>query len=647
MLPRKHLSITCSTILFSSLLILGSYPELQATSSKELKSDSYTESFQKMKKNVMEQVKKVGYQLLSGKKKAQVISRLQFQRDPARIGIPLIALQYGRNQLEEGASFPRSTRSVPFQSSELSQEKKKVFLGLAHHMKPDPFDLGNLAKKALLLLASGDEEAIAEANTLLLGMDKGASFMGTDLFKKLLPDAIQSKTGGYDFVTTTLIPILYLFGSEGEQTLTAAAQKHLLTNLLRLNDEFGKIVDLKPGQFTLSAPYLQGLVEESENHALMIYSTLYLLSQYHYKVQGFDRSSAIFFIIEQKLTDYLRYINTRGFHEFNSHPYVGITFLPLLSLDSFASGVVKDLARNLLDRMSYQWALGSFNGKFYAPFCRHEKMVNVSSLESNHQAKFMRAWSDGIVAEKNSIYHLQALLFSYRPSEQVFSLAREKNTSYYAQMGHGQRGSCEIFWAQPGLLLSAGGSKGRLADHRVVMRPICLMLDDGADDISETIHLGRHNQCQKTNGSGVYKNFACSAKELYLGKYSAMLEEETEKGKWMLIHLTDDLYVIAYTEKAVPFSLLTVFSEKDLLSKDASVYFSMVQESNAGNIRHAFTFPESGARIEYDVHAPRDYWVIRNVQDPSPISEESRITMKENLSVWSQLGVDVDSTPLH
>lgn len=637
-------------VLLFSCIIFSNAQTLQAQELSK-KSSSFFQSFQEAKEGFFKKIKKLDFGYLSWKKKSSFIANGEVpQKDPATIGLPLISLQYGRNILEPGSSFISSDRRVPFHTDAMTEQQRELLSNYIIQPIEKKLDLEPLSNLILFLCASGEEALQAKASELILEIDEKIGFMGTDLAKKTLPFLLPyTGKGGNDFVTIALVPLLYLFSEPGEKSLSQEAHDHLISHLLNVEWDFHRVESLAPGQFALSAAYLDGIVEESENHALMIYTTLYLLAKYHYEHEKNEEYSARFFLVEEKLLNYISYIKTRGFHEFNSQPYVAHAMHPLLLLDSFASDNVQQKARELLDRMSYQYALGSLNGRFFAPFCRHEKMLESASLVSNHQEEFMKVWAEQFPIKRKSSHYPKALLYSYRPSEEVLSLAREKSFSYYTQMGHGERGSSEIFWGQPGLLLSAGGSKSSLADHRVVLRPITLLLDDGAEDVSETIHLGKHNECQRTNGSGVYKNFACSAKELYLGRYSPIMQEDSEKGSWFLLNPKEDIYVIAYTlsSKEHPFSLLTVFSENDLPSKDATDYFSRVIEANPDHqIEQRFTFPETQARVHYDTHAPKELWVIKDVEEPNPLAPESFISMKRTMSQWPLIGIDLHSSPL-
>lgn len=558
--------------------------------------------------------------------------------------IPYISLQYGRNSLEKGSEIPFSGSHLKFDSSSITAEEQ-AFLKrfVTFSKKKNPVDM--YALTALCALASGDNEGIKASEAGLLSVTVTPGFMGTDLLKKLF-GGYYYEVGGYDFAATRLIPLLYLFGRLGENTLPEPVHDHLLDFLLNLDDDAERVLSTTgKGNFALSAPYLSGIVEESENHALMIYSCLFLLYQYHIDLETDAKKYAekVLPQIEEKLIDYLLYIKTRGFHEFNSLPYIAHSLLPLLNLEAFAKGKVQNEARQLLDMVSYNYALGTIDGKRFAPFCRHESSIQNTSLLACHQIKFMEVWAGRPESDQRSSHRAMAFLLPYRPAKEVLELSQRKTQPYFAKIGHGERGSCEIYWAQPGALLSAGGSKGALADHRVVLRPISLIVEGDATDISETIHLGQHNQCQTTNCSGVYKNFACCAKELYLGNHTPLLEHEGELGSWYLLNPVSDVHVIAYTKdlsnkgsNATPFSLLALFRSKDIAQSPAG-YFEQTIANNAENkLEQRFVFPHNSTRIEYDTHSPKNIWVIKSVHD----ALLGDVEINRNLDNWPLLTLD-------
>lgn len=65
--------------------------------------------------------------------------------------------------------------------------------------------------------------------------------------------------------------------------------------------------------------------------------------------------------VEEKLIAFLQEIFDYGIYEFNSDPYMGYTYCSLLNLNEFAeSDKIIELSRKILDRINWQYALGSY-----------------------------------------------------------------------------------------------------------------------------------------------------------------------------------------------------------------------------------------------------------------------------------------------
>ena len=87
----------------------------------------------------------------------------------------------------------------------------------------------------------------------------------------------------------------------------------------------------------------------------------------------------------------------------------------------------------------------------------------------------------------------------------------DKPKGYFVRMGHGPIGSPEIYSGGPGYLITAGGVN-RGERSLLVARPITLMLDDGATDLSQVLHLaGPGAEFRQRNNTGVWRDFAAAA----------------------------------------------------------------------------------------------------------------------------------------
>jgi hypothetical protein len=194
---------------------------------------------------------------------------------------------------------------------------------------------------------------------------------------------LLNSNGGYDFPLTTLTTILYLFDTKPE-VLFPETKKHLIAVLL--NDEGEGYSDALPGSL--------GRIKDSENHILMAQGSKYLKNRYrmlHGNTE--DKFNNKQNGMEAGILDKLKELSEMGLYEFNSVPYLGFTLAALLNLEAFGSEKVQKASREVLDYLSFSYALGSYKFKYYPPFRRRYEQAKNKLLSKDYQTVFMKTWS--------------------------------------------------------------------------------------------------------------------------------------------------------------------------------------------------------------------------------------------------------------
>ena len=409
----------------------------------------------------------------------------------------------------------------------------------------------------------------------------------------------QNPKGDYDFAEAVLTTVLWRFGEE-PATLTPAAREHLL-NVLLTEDGNG---------FRTTAPHTLGLVEETENHLLITEGSRYLKNRWlrthgHLSPRYDNDTNGM----ENKLLELLASIRTSGFHEFNSQPYVGYTILGLLNLEAFASDRLRASARDLLDTMNWNYALGSHRLRHFPPFRRSSGYAGMTSLTAGYQTAYMTAWLSHAptplelpeLQPSGETHAIIGACLPYRPTDAVVRLLFDKGTAYFVKIGHGLKASPEIYSAGPGFLLSAGGVN-RGAASMIVARPITLMLDDSGTELDSVIHLaGPGKDFRHWNNTGVAENFACAAGPVQVPAHMAAVQEN---GSWRIYPASHGLVIAVYSKPQV--GLVAVFSD---VAPAALLRVLVAANPDEPELAREFVFP-GGRKLTYDLNSPRDLWVM-------------------------------------
>lgn len=313
--------------------------------------------------------------------------------------------------------------------------------------------------------------------------------------------------GDYDFSLPPLTAILYLYGDDSS-VLYPETREHLLSVLL--NQE--------GSGFTTTVPGSAGLVTETENHILMIEGSRYLKNQW-LRTHGDDRRRYDNTAngLEEELAAFIQEMEQAGPYEFNSTPYAGYTAMALLTLEAFAEEPVASAARSVLDRMNYEYALGSHGLRRYGVYRRQPKRAGETSLTKHPQTAMMHVWvaqtlgadypgAAEAIAE-NRHHAVFAALMPYRLPTAIAERAARTDRDHTVRIGRGPDASPELYSAGPGVLLSAGGT-GRPEGSLIVARPITLFLNDGAGDLTELFTIGGEGDYHEWNNTGVLADFA-------------------------------------------------------------------------------------------------------------------------------------------
>ena len=412
-----------------------------------------------------------------------------------------------------------------------------------------------------------------------------------------------NKKGDYDFTMTVLTTILYFFGDQ-PSLLYPETTKHLLDVLL-----------IEQGNhFRYKAPKTLGLADETENHLLMTEGSRYLKNRWK-QLKGntdpyFDNVANG---METKLSALLTEMVSAGLYEFNSLPYTGYTITALLNLEAFASDKIRKEARDVLDYMNWCYAIGSYQLKHFAPMRRRYDKNGFQELTTDYHSVFMKSWL-GYYPVKQADHNIKgadvhAIIGScmpYRPADKVVQLLTEKGEGYFIQIGHGKNTCPEIYAAGKNFLLSAGGTnRGR--SSQLVARPIMLFLNDNATNVSGTFHIaGPGADFMHWNNTGVYKNFACAAGPVHIPEgYKPVLEN----GQWQIFSYKDSQCIAVHSTNQCGIILIST-------EKDPKEFLQKIIAANPDPQKLATDFQiPNGSKLEYDLNAARNKWVIRSVNN--------------------------------
>ena len=492
-------------------------------------------------------------------------------------------------------------RSLSF--SNHSKLKQKILDGWTSKTPQDwkPNEKVNLKNSRIAISCLLEGKRIEEINNYLMNQ-KAVGHPGSPWL--LYP------LGDYDFTAMAFTALLYLFGEKPE-LLYPKTREHLLN----------KILTIEGDEFRRNVGYM--FLEDSENHILMTEGSRFLKNQWLMKHGNTDpKYDNKINGVSKKLKIFLEEIETYGFYEFNSAPYLGYTYCALLNLYEFASGDIRDLAGKLLDRLNWQYALSSFKFKHFPPNRRRFGKSFKKNIDSDYHTVMLKVWASlfddslSIDMSRGQHHALWATFASYKPSDKVMEWIINKPKPYFVKMGHGYNSCPEIISGDKGYLLSAGGAnQGKRS--LIVAKPIMLFLNDDAEEMSETFHMfGPGDNFVEWNNTGVYEDFACTKGKVYIPEAKQAL---ISSANWQIFSIIEGVFLAIYSKKEIGLmAIVRSNSAKDVLNK------IIENNSDESRLNTRFNHP-NGNIIDYDLESPKDQWVITRV---------NRKNMDRDFSKW-------------
>jgi hypothetical protein len=425
------------------------------------------------------------------------------------------------------------------------------------------------------------------------------------------------KKGDYDFTEISWCALLYLFGDKPD-LLFPETRKHLVDVLIENSGP-------KP---ELRMPGTARLFRETENHILMGEVSRYLKNQWLHEhgnqSPAFDNEKNG---IEKWMLNHLDEKFRGGFYEFNSNPYSGYTFQALNTLFSFThSDTVRRAANKILNEIIYEYSLGSINQNRYPVFRRQMKRGSGQAFDWDpvssivHVLISLKTGVPYTVREKQ--HGLITLLLHYRMNDALLCRVLEKKTNYFARLGHGRKGSPEIYTGGENYVISSGGvQRGKIS--QLAPRPIILLLNDSVVNAGSCFRLYGKGKTPKWNNTGVYYNFACNNRAVSVPPQFNPL---FEKDGWKLFYsVQSHLVIITYVAKGV--GILTVNSHST--APDSSYLYKLIQSNKGLNLKKQFRMPGIGI-ISYRLNSPKNKWVIYKINNQK---------LQRKFDAWKRLDV--------
>jgi Photosynthesis system II assembly factor YCF48 len=385
-------------------------------------------------------------------------------------------------------------------------EDEGTFLGFGYHVDGRPGDYDPALKELMVI-------AYRYRNLLIDPDDPGFNFI--------------------DFILDNLVPS-YLPGAD-----VTTFEKY------DIHIKFKAIITIPIISFPKDSP-------ETENHMLLISSTVYLVNQLFW-----DRTSnEKYHNGKNGLTKWLlRYMHTIAKHdflEFNARPYTRYSLHALLNLHEFARDKsIRDAAQILLDYTMVKFAVSSNRQRRICPFRRLKVETNRPDKHNDLLASGV-AGNDAVVAfflmyagptdpNGNPINRfpwvrgeeaLMAGLAAYRPAPAAYILAMKQDIpAFQHRFYHGARpqvpasgeqaeGGVEIYYKSPSFLLSAGGmflNSGYGHDEYTKYKQTAIaqsttLLPSRADvKFADLIRFDPYPDERRAVNTGVHLGFACGA----------------------------------------------------------------------------------------------------------------------------------------
>jgi len=408
------------------------------------------------------------------------------------------------------------------------------------------------------------------------------------------------KSGDYDFSEISWCSLLYLFGDKPD-ILYPKTTAHLVNVLI---GNCGPKPELR-------MPGTAKLFRETENHILMGEVSRYLKNQWLREhgdtSRAYDNKRNGF---ENWMLNHLDEKFKGGFYEFNSNPYAGYSFQAINTLYSFAhSDTVKRAVNKLLNELVYEYSLSSINLSRYPPYRRQMWRAKDPSFDWDPISSILHV----LVNKKTgSMYPVRAkehglitLLLHYNLNDKLVKLLLEKKSTYFAKLGHGRKGSPEIYTGGNGYVLSAGGlQRGKIS--QLGARPTILLLNDHIMHADSCFRLCSKGKMPHWNNTGVYENFACANQPVII---PPQYQPVAEKGGWKAFFSpASQLAIFTYSAKGV--GLITVDPANS--PPNQARLEQLISLNKERNLHKQFNISDKKT-IYYHLNGPKNKWVIRKV----------------------------------
>ncbi len=430
--------------------------------------------------------------------------------------------------------------------------------------------------------------------------------------------------GDYDFSLPPLTAILYLFGEDSER-LYPETRDHLLEVLLNQEGD----------QFQTTVPGSMGLVTETENHILMTEGPRYLKNQWLAERGSEDpvhdnKQNGM----EEKLVSFLEEMHEAGPFEYNSYPYLGYTVMAVALLEAFAEQPVADAARTFLDGINWEYALGSSHLRRYAPYRRQSRRRDIADLHQHPHTSVMASWMawrefndpatktalDRVAELDTNRHHaFFAAIMPYRLPEPTAEFVDTGSGDAFVRIARGPGVSPEIYSRGKGYMISAGGT-GDGRDGQIVPRPTTVMLNDGARDLDDVVHIvPAKEDYRQWNNTGVAPGVAVGRGRLHVpGEW----DPAAQAGEWY-VYERGDVFVAAVELDGV--AVIQVLDRADAVEKcttetegrrqeiAACIAVTLARKNSESPPAGGRVVMLDGTEVQYDVDAPLDTWVIAAV----------------------------------
>lgn len=409
---------------------------------------------------------------------------------------------------------------------------------------------------------------------------------------------LMNPNGDYDFNAMSFTAVFYLF-KDRPDILYPETKSHLIEHILTIDGN----------DFTKNVAYMA--IEDTENHILMAETSRYLKNQWLWengeKSPEFDNKNNG---MEKQLRQFLEEIETYGFYEYNSAPYMGYTYSTLLVLNEFAKGEIQAITRKLLNRLSWQYALSSYKFRHHPPHRRRFGDGRKKNIDSDYHTVMYKVFASlfvdslNVTISRGEHHAIFAAMMSYRPPNKSMEWILEKPHAYFVRLGHGYNSCGEIYSGDRDYLISAGGAnQGKKS--MIMPKPISLFLDDDATELDEVFHMyGPGEERINWNNTGVHVDFACAKGKVQIPKGKQAVYSSKD---WDVFEISDGIYLNVYSQKELGLIVIT-------RAETAEDSLNDILKNNSNKLLYSsqFTHP-NGNFIEYDLDAPKEKWVIKSV----------------------------------